>query len=144
MWAISDQSQTVNGQRPSLIYTVPVGGGPPKRVTEQGPSYFHGWSPDGKTLTYCGQRERQLRRLHHRPWAAGREAADHRAGQGRRPGVFTGRAVHLLQLRSQRDDADLAHEDRTARSRNRSPTTSSENWFPHIAPNGQVDGVPDL
>src|SRR4029450_12897074 len=35
-WAISDQSQTINGQRPSLIYTVPVGGGPAKRVTEQG------------------------------------------------------------------------------------------------------------
>src|SRR6266508_1122204 len=26
MWAISDQSQVVNGQRPSLIYKVPVGG----------------------------------------------------------------------------------------------------------------------
>ena len=56
MWAISDQSQTLNGQRPSLIYTMPVGGGPVKRVTDLGPSYFHGWSPDGKTLTYCGQR----------------------------------------------------------------------------------------
>ena len=35
-WAISDQSQTVNGQRPSLIYTVPVGGGTPKLVTNSG------------------------------------------------------------------------------------------------------------
>jgi tricorn protease-like protein len=39
-----------------LIYTVPVAGGAPKRLTEQGPSYFHGWSPDGKTLTYCAER----------------------------------------------------------------------------------------
>ena len=56
MWAISDQSQTVNGRRASLIYTVPVAGGAPKSLTEQGPSYFHGWSPDGKTLTYCAER----------------------------------------------------------------------------------------
>jgi len=27
-----------------------------KRLTELGPSYFHGWSPDGKTLAYCAQR----------------------------------------------------------------------------------------
>jgi TolB protein len=56
-WAISDQSQTMSGRRPSLIYTVPVAGGAPRRVTEKGPSYFHGWSPDGKTLTYCGERD---------------------------------------------------------------------------------------
>ena len=37
LWAISDQSQTINGQRPSLIYTVPVAGGPPTLVTKVGP-----------------------------------------------------------------------------------------------------------
>jgi Tol biopolymer transport system component len=25
-------------------------------VTRRGPSYWHGWSPDGKTLTYCAER----------------------------------------------------------------------------------------
>ena len=55
-WAISDQSHTVNGSRPSLVYVVPVGVTDARRVTEQGPSYFHGWSPDGKTLAYCAQR----------------------------------------------------------------------------------------
>lgn len=53
MLAISDQSQ---GRRQSLIYTLPVTGGTPKLVTEAGPSYWHGWSPDGKTLAFCGQR----------------------------------------------------------------------------------------
>ena len=51
--AISDQSQ--EGGK-SLIYILPVTGGTPRRVTSQGPSYWHGWSPDGKTLTYCGDR----------------------------------------------------------------------------------------
>ncbi len=40
----------------SMIYTVPVGGGVPKQITPIGPSYLHGWSPDGKWLTYTAQR----------------------------------------------------------------------------------------
>ncbi len=51
--AISDQSQ---GDRKSLIYVAPAGGGRPRLVTPQGPSYWHGWSPDGRTLVYCAER----------------------------------------------------------------------------------------
>lgn len=40
----------------SLIYTLPIEGGDPRKITEQGPSYWHGWSPDGKTLAYCAER----------------------------------------------------------------------------------------
>ncbi len=51
--AISDQSQ---GDRKSRIYTLPVAGGTPRLITPAAPSYWHGWSPDGKTLAYCGER----------------------------------------------------------------------------------------
>jgi TolB protein len=51
---ISDQSQ---GNRRSLIYTLPISGGTPKLITETGPSYWHGWSPDGRTLAYCAERK---------------------------------------------------------------------------------------
>src|SRR5262249_38980353 len=51
--AISDQSQE---QRKSLIYVLPIGGGIPRRVTRLAPSYWHGWSPDGRTLAYCAER----------------------------------------------------------------------------------------
>jgi hypothetical protein len=51
--AISDQSQ---GRRQSLIYTLPVAGGKPTLITPTGPSYWHGWSPDGRTLAYCADR----------------------------------------------------------------------------------------
>jgi TolB protein len=40
----------------SIIYTIPVQGGTPKQVTPRGPSYLHGWSPDGKDLVFCGER----------------------------------------------------------------------------------------
>jgi len=42
----------------SLIYTVPIEGGIPKKITPIGPSYLHGWSPDGKWLTYTGGRNK--------------------------------------------------------------------------------------
>jgi len=40
----------------SHIYVVPSTGGTPQLITPLGPSYWHGWSPDGKTLAYCGSR----------------------------------------------------------------------------------------
>ena len=50
---ISDGTET--GQ--SLIYTLPIEGGSPSKITPQGPSYWHGWSPDGQTLAYCAERD---------------------------------------------------------------------------------------
>lgn len=40
----------------SAIFSVPVSGGAPQRLTPQTPSYLHGVSPDGKTLAFCAER----------------------------------------------------------------------------------------
>lgn len=40
----------------SAIYVMPIGGGEPRRVTSEVMSFWHGWSADGKTLAYCGER----------------------------------------------------------------------------------------
>jgi len=41
----------------SAIYVLQAKGGTPKLVTENLPSYWHGWSPDGETFSYCGIRD---------------------------------------------------------------------------------------
>jgi TolB protein len=41
----------------SIVYVLPTEGGTPKRVTPRGPSYLHGWSPDGRFLVYTGGRD---------------------------------------------------------------------------------------
>jgi TolB protein len=51
---ISHHASDANGQ--SVVYTVPVEGGVPKRITQLTPSYLHGWSPDNKFLVYTGER----------------------------------------------------------------------------------------
>ena len=38
------------GRPEARVYVTPVGGGTPRQVTETGGSYFHGWSPNGKTI----------------------------------------------------------------------------------------------
>ena len=45
---------TEDGQ--SRVYVIPFATGIPELVTPIAPSYLHGWSPDGKTLAYCAER----------------------------------------------------------------------------------------
>ncbi len=52
--AISDSSQ---GDHKSQIYILPFDGGTPRQVTTNSPSYWHSWSPDGKTLAFAGVRD---------------------------------------------------------------------------------------
>lgn len=54
--AISDKTETGK----SCIYTLPAGGGTPRRVTENVPSWWHGWSPDGARLVYTAVRDGQF------------------------------------------------------------------------------------
>ncbi|KJS17264.1 MAG: hypothetical protein VR78_06235 [Hoeflea sp. BRH_c9] len=51
--AISDSTGT--GQ--SCIFILPITGGEPRRITEQVPSWWHGWSPGGERLAYTGRRD---------------------------------------------------------------------------------------
>ena len=50
--ALSDD--TLTGA--SCIYVMPAEGGTPRRVTEEVPSWWHGWSPDGARLAYTCRR----------------------------------------------------------------------------------------
>lgn len=38
------------------VYVLPSAGGEPRQVTNAIPSYFHGFSPDGRWLAYCAKR----------------------------------------------------------------------------------------
>ena len=49
-------SHFTNEDATSRIYILPMSGGAPRLVTEKGPSYLHGWSPDGKRVAYCAER----------------------------------------------------------------------------------------
>src|SRR5258707_1845874 len=54
MIGISNHSKEDDNK--SIVYVLPIEGGKPRRITASGPSYLHGWSPDGKFVIYTGQR----------------------------------------------------------------------------------------
>lgn len=56
--AISHHPEEANGQ--SVVYTVPLEGGTPTRITPLSPSYLHGWSADDRNLVYTGGRNGQF------------------------------------------------------------------------------------
>jgi TolB protein len=55
--ALSSYTEQAGRKRGSQIYVVSIEGGTPRKITDQAPSYWHGWSPDGETLVYCAERD---------------------------------------------------------------------------------------
>jgi dipeptidyl aminopeptidase/acylaminoacyl peptidase len=132
--AISDQSQ---GQRQSLIYVAPVGGGTPRKVTEKGPSYFHGWSPDGKTLAFCGERNGNFD-VYTIPAAGGQETRLTTA-EGLDDGPEyspDGKYIYFNSIRSGLMQIWRMNPDGSGQQQ----VTADDgynNWFPHLSPDGQ-------
>jgi TolB protein len=55
--ALSSHTEQAGRKAGSQIYVVGIEGGQPVKITDQAPSYWHGWSPDGTTLVYCAERD---------------------------------------------------------------------------------------
>jgi len=53
----NDQHGTTMETYNSTIYILPVTGGEPRKITSERMSFWHGWSPDGKTLIFTGFRD---------------------------------------------------------------------------------------
>ncbi len=130
---ISDQSQ---GNRRSLIYTLPVGGGTPGLVTPTGPSYWHGWSPDGKTLAFCGERGGAFD-IYTIPAAGGTETRLTTAdGLDDGPEYSPdGKSIYFNSDRTGTMQIWRMNLDGTDQEQ----VTSDEfnNWFPHPSPDGR-------
>jgi hypothetical protein len=130
---ISDQSQ---GDRKSLIYTLPITGGKPKLITEAGPSYWHGWSPDGKTLAYCAERKGKYD-IYAIPATGGHETRLTEA-KGLNDGPEyspDGRFVYFNSDRTSTMHIWRMKPDGTDQEQ----ITSDDfnNWFPHPSPDGK-------
>jgi len=131
--AISDQSQ---GDHNSVVYTVPFGGGAPHRITQNSPSYWHGWSPDGSTLAFVGERNGDFD-IYSIPAAGGAESRLTTAkglddGPEYSPDggyiYFNSVRTGIMQIWRMRPDGSeqeqITHDD-------------FNDWFPHISPDGK-------
>jgi hypothetical protein len=137
MWAISDGSQLVDGRRPSLIYTIPVAGGEVKRLTDKGPSYFHGWSPDGTRLAYCAERNGNFDV--YTISVNGGEETRLTTAVGKDDGPEYSPDGQYIYFNSERTGVMQIWRMKTDGSQQEQITKDDfENWFPHVSPNGQL------
>jgi TolB protein len=131
---ISHHAQDDDGR--SNVYIVPVEGGEPKRITPRGPSYFHSWSPDGRTLVYTGDRDGLLDIYRISADGGAEERLTDAEGVDDGP-EFTpdGQWIYFNSSRTGRmqiwrmtaggfDQQQVSEDD-------------YNNWFPHISPDGR-------
>ncbi len=130
--AISDNSQEDHN---SLVYIVPIAGGAPRRITQKSPSYWHGWSPDGKTLAFVGQRNGDFD-IYAIPAAGGEETrlttakglddGPEYSPDGKYIYFNSERTGHMQIWRMKPDGSDQEQVF----------VDDLNNWFPHISPDG--------
>jgi len=131
--AISDNSQE---NHESLVYLVPITGGTPRRITQKSPSYWHGWSPDGKTLAFVGQRNEDFD-IYTIPVAGGEEMrlttakglddGPEYSPDGKYIYFNSERTGHMQIWRMKPDGSEQEQVF----------PDDLNNWFPHISPDGQ-------
>jgi TolB protein len=120
----------------SIIYRLPATGGTPTRVTTRGPSYLHGWSPDGRWLVYTGIRADEAD-VYKIPVTGGDEIRLTSA-----PGLddgpeFTPDGAYIY-FNSSRSGRMQIWRMRPDGSEQQQVTNDGfNNWFPHISPDGR-------
>jgi Tol biopolymer transport system component len=132
MIAFSDSSETGN----SMVYTTAIAGGAPKQITMTGPSYWHGWSPDGATLAFTGLRGGDFD-IYTIPAGGGDEkrlttAAGLDDGPEYSPDgtwiYFNSERMGTMQIWRMRPDGT---------SQEQVTSDSTSDWFPHLSPDGK-------
>lgn len=125
------------------IYLLPFAGGTPVQVTSEQPSYYHGWSPDGRTLVYCARRSGNFD-IYAIPAAAAPQQERRltsRAGYDDGPDYTPdGKWIYFNSDRSGTWDiwrmpaTGAGPDDRLAE---RITSDALEDWFPHPSPDGR-------
>jgi TolB protein len=130
---ISDQTQD---DHHSLVYILPISGGTPRRVTKNSPSYWHGWSPDGKTLAFVGERGGEFD-IYTIPIEGGDETRLTTAkGLDDGPEYSPdGRYIYFNSERSGQMQIWRMHADGSQQEQVTSDVYND--WFPHISPDGK-------
>jgi Tol biopolymer transport system component len=132
--AISHHSPDHDGQ--SIIYRLPIEGGEPVQVTEQGPSYLHGWSPDGEYLTYTALRGDDYD-IYKIPSAGGGEIK-----LTDTPGLDDGPEYapdgkHIYFNSTRSGKMKLWRMDADGSNPGQLTFDEMNDWFPHVSPDGK-------
>jgi TolB protein len=127
--------------RQSQVYLAQADGSGVKLMTPNAPSYFHGWSPDGKWLAFVGQREKKFEI--YRVSAAGgpEQRLTSRGGYDDGPEYARdGKWIYFNSNRSGGWDIWRMPPDGAGPNDSKAEQVTNdqlEDWFPHISPDGK-------
>lgn len=118
------------------IFVLPFSGGEPIQVAPAEPSYLHGWSPDGKSLTYCANRCGEMDVYTISIDGSGETRLTTSLGLNDGPEYapsgefiwFNSVRTGLMQIWRMKSDGDEQKQMTFDDDRN--------SWFPHLSPNG--------
>ena len=119
----------------SIVYTVPITGGTPQRVTPSGPSYTHGWSPDGKSIVFCGERNGEFD-VYKVPASGGPEVrlTDAKGLDDGPEYTPDGKYIYFNSVRSGSMQIWRMRPDGSGQEQ--VTNDGFNNWFAHISPDG--------
>ena len=123
-------------QNKSIVYTLPVRGGTPKRITSRGPSYLHGWSPDGKFLIYTGERNGEFDI--YKISAEGGEEIRLTTAKGLDDGPeYSPDGKYIYFNSARRGTMQIWRMKPDGSDQQQITSDEYNNWFPHISPDGK-------
>lgn len=125
--------------RQSQIFIVPTKGGTPKLITEKGPSYLHGFSPDGKNMIFTGAREEnedfEIYSINIKTKVETRLTNSPGLDDGSEYSP-DGKYIYFNSVRSGKMQIWRMNPDGS--NPERMTNDESNNWFPHVSPNGKM------
>ncbi len=137
--AVSNQKDGPEGSG-SAVYILPLKGGVPRLITEETPSYWHGWAPTNKEVIYVAIRDgKKVYNIYKNSIKGGKEVAltdikdgEHVDGCEYSPDgkyiYYNGNHTGTMQIWRMKPDGS---------GREQLTFDSYNDWFPHISPDGR-------
>ena len=122
----------------SEMFLMPAGGGTPRLVSPESPSWWHGWSPDGRTLAYVAARgDRKVIDIYTIPVDGGAETRL-TFGEGHSDGPDYSHDGSLIYWNCDRDGhAQIWVMGADGSVQRKLFADDHVNWFPHPSPCGR-------
>jgi TolB protein len=134
----------------STVYTVPLTGGEPRLITEQTPSYLHGWNPNGKEVTIVAQRNgSKIYNLYKVSLNDGKETPLTNNSTGHVDGPeYSPDGKYIYYNANSSGTMQVWRMKPDGKAKEQLTFDEYNNWFPHISPDGNwmvfISFLPDI
>ncbi len=134
--AVSSQKEGAG----SAVYVLPLKGGTPRLITEETPSYWHGWAPNNKEVVYVAQRGgKNIYNIYRNSIKGGKEVqlTDIAPGEHVDGCEYSPDGKYIYYNGSHTGNMQIWRMKPDGSGREQMTFDEYKNWFPHISPDGK-------